>query len=260
MVPGTGISGTPLSIQGSGFRNGITVTFGGFKAEVLGLSSSLISARAPDAKPGSADVVVTNTDGESATLAGAFTIIPFTVTGIQPQKLYCGGVFFMTGSGLIAGTTVKFDGIPAPFATVTPIGMGGLIPPHGPGPLDITVTSPYGKSLTIPNGFTYGPAPVLIASPETVAVGGTVTVTWFTEETPTLSYIGLFPVGGMEWDEIEAQLVRGNSGSMTFTAPSPPGRYEFRYLPFEGQWGAMAARSNVVTVIPAAQASSRSKR
>ena len=41
---------------------------------------------------------------------------------------------------------------------------------------------------------------------------------------------------------------------MTFTFPSwfPPGVYEFRDEPTEGQWGAMAARSNAVTVTPSA--------
>ena len=146
---------------------------------------------------------------------------------------------------------MKFDGVPAPFAASTPIGMAGVLPPHDPGPVDITVTSPYGKSLTIPNALTYVPPPVLIASPETVTVGGSVTLSWVTEVHSSIDYIGLFPERGQEWDLLKSQLVTGNSGSMTFTMPSSPGRYDFRYLPVEGQWGAMAARSNVVTVIPA---------
>jgi hypothetical protein len=91
----------------------------------------------------------------------------------------------------------------------------------------------------------------------TVTVGGSLTVSWVSETIGPIDFIGLYPEGGREQDEISAQLVSGTSGSMTFTAPLSPGRYEFRYLPFEGQWGAVAARSDVVTVTPATSAHTR---
>jgi hypothetical protein len=89
----------------------------------------------------------------------------------------------------------------------------------------------------------------------TVTVGGSVTVSWVAEVTTSIDYISLVREGEHFYqDEIATQRVTGKSGSMTFTVPFSPGRYEFQYLPTEGQWGAMAARSNVVTVTPATPA------
>jgi hypothetical protein len=78
-----------------------------------------------------------------------------------------------------------------------------------------------------------------------------VTVTWVAEMVSSIDYISLYPVGGQAWDEIATQHVTDKSGSMTFTFPSsvPPGTYEFRFLPTEGQWGGVSARSNVVTLV-----------
>src|SRR6188768_2242781 len=80
VAPNTTISGAPVSISGSGFRAGVTVTFGGVKAEVSDVLPSSIVTRVPELAPGRVDIVVTNTNGESATLAGAFTLVPFAVT------------------------------------------------------------------------------------------------------------------------------------------------------------------------------------
>jgi len=259
VVPNTAISGASLTISGSGFRAGVAVTFGGVTAEVGSVSSSSIVVRTPEFAPGPVDIVVTNTNGESATLHGAFTLIPFAVTETGPRTGYGGTLFGIRGTGLIAGTTVTFGGVSPTVAFFEPRigGVIGLLPPHAPGPVDITVTHPLGRSLTIPSALTYVPPPVLTASPVTVPVGGSLTVSWVAEVTSSIDYISLYPEGAANdahWLEIAAQRVTGKSGSMTFTAPSSPGRYEFRYLPFEGQWGAMAARSNVVTVTSASPA------
>jgi len=197
--------------------------------------------------------VVTNTNGESATLAGGLTVAPFAVTEALPTRGFGDLTYTIFGTGLIAGTSVRFGGVAPPFASGLHFGshLVGLLPAHAPGPVDITITHPLGRTLTISNGLTYVPQPVLTASPVTVPVGGSLTVSWVTEVLSPVDFIALYPDGAprdAHWLEIAAQLVRSTSGSMTFAAPSSPGRYEFRYLPFEGQWGGMAARSNVVTV------------
>jgi hypothetical protein len=267
VTPNPAISGVNVTIHGAGFgatrpsdgEVDITVTFGGVKAEVLGFSGSSILARTPDLAPGRVDVVVTNTKGESATLAGGLTLDPFAVTAVLPGKGFGDLTYTIFGAGLIEGTTVRFDGVlpTVAFAKGSLSILVGLLPPHGPGPVDVTVTHPLGRSLTIPNALTYVPPPVLTASDVTVTVGGSLTVSWVSETIGPIDFIGLYPEGGREQDEISAQLVSGTSGSMTFTAPLSPGRYEFRYLPFEGQWGAVAARSDVVTVTPATSAHTR---
>jgi hypothetical protein len=71
-------------ISGSGFHPNRTVTFGGVVARVEEFprpTSSLFIVRAPALPPGRVDVVVTNPNGDSATLAGGFTHRGRTMTG-----------------------------------------------------------------------------------------------------------------------------------------------------------------------------------
>ena len=64
------------TITGTGFRTGATVTIGGRACDNVSVSSSTsISCMLPaGGTAGAADVVVTNVDGQSATLTGGFTL------------------------------------------------------------------------------------------------------------------------------------------------------------------------------------------
>jgi hypothetical protein len=152
---------------------------------------------------------------------------------------------------LVAGTTVRFDGALPLVAFNTSFGMVGLLPPHDPGLVDVTVTSPWGRTLTLPNALTYVRPPVVTVTPATVTVGGSLTVSWVAEPNGPVDYIHPFREGADVGLDVLSIHVNVSSGSVTYAAPSSPGRYEFRYQPTEGQWGAVAAISNVVTVIPA---------
>jgi hypothetical protein len=73
--PGNGplIGGTAVTITGTGFRSGATVSIGGTGAtSVVVVSASQITARTPAHACGSNNVVVTNSDGQSGTKVGAF--------------------------------------------------------------------------------------------------------------------------------------------------------------------------------------------
>ena len=253
IAPSTSISGATITIFGTGFQSGLTVTLDGVRAEVLSVSSSSVTARTPDLAPGVVDVAVTNPSGQSATRAGGFTVTPFAVHTLAQTRSYQGSLFFLSGAGLIQGTIVKFGGVNSPLVFATPIGLAGIIPAHGPGLVDITVTHPAGKTLTMPNALTFMPSPVMTVSELTVTAGTQVTVVWAADPVYSLDFITLYRENAPHEDSLTAQLVPvlNTSGSMTFTAPSTPGRYEFRYLPYEGQWGAMSARSNVFTVTAA---------
>ncbi|MBM3236794.1 hypothetical protein FJZ31_10930 [Candidatus Poribacteria bacterium] len=70
--------GTEIKIYGTNFKAGATVTIGGKAAinpVVDPVAQVFITATTPSGKPGSADVVVTNPDGESATLEDGFKYI-----------------------------------------------------------------------------------------------------------------------------------------------------------------------------------------
>ena len=66
--------GTNVRIIGENFQDGVTVTIGGTAASnVIFVSPTALLVEVPPGAAGSADVVVTNPDGKSVTLAGSFT-------------------------------------------------------------------------------------------------------------------------------------------------------------------------------------------
>jgi IPT/TIG domain len=70
--PTTG--GTSVTLTGQNFASGATVTFGGTAAtSVVVVSTTQMTAKTPPRAKGSVNVVVTNSDGQSATLATGFT-------------------------------------------------------------------------------------------------------------------------------------------------------------------------------------------
>lgn len=86
--PGTGHAGggTSVTITGTGFENGATVTFGGTAATSVDVvSATTITATTPAHASGVVSVVVTNPDNQSGTLAGAFnyTNAPGIPTGVS---------------------------------------------------------------------------------------------------------------------------------------------------------------------------------
>jgi hypothetical protein len=75
---GTAAGGTSVTITGSNFVNGVTVTFGGVSASSINvLGETQLSCITPPFSAGKVDVVVTNSDAQSGTLNGGFTY--FTV-------------------------------------------------------------------------------------------------------------------------------------------------------------------------------------
>ena len=68
--------GTPVTITGTGFAPGAKVTFSGVAAtDVVVASTTNITAKTPASPEGKAGVTVTNVDGQSVTLADAFTFV-----------------------------------------------------------------------------------------------------------------------------------------------------------------------------------------
>jgi len=75
---------TLVTIKGTGFLTGATATIGGSAAtNVSVFGDDTISAKTPAGTAGPADVVVTNLDGTTSTLAGGFTYVATTGTGIS---------------------------------------------------------------------------------------------------------------------------------------------------------------------------------
>ena len=79
---GTTGGGTPVTITGTGFLAGATVSLGGTAATgVTVVSSTSITATTPAHAAGAVNVVVTNTDAQSGTLTNGYTYTTSTGGG-----------------------------------------------------------------------------------------------------------------------------------------------------------------------------------
>ena len=71
---GSTSGGTSVTITGTGFASGATVTFGGTAATGVSVGSSTsITATTPGHTPGAVDVVITNADNQTGTLSEGYT-------------------------------------------------------------------------------------------------------------------------------------------------------------------------------------------
>ena len=186
---GTANGGTSVTITGTGFLAGATVSFGGTAAANVNVASSTsITATTPAHAAGTVSVVVTNTDAQAGTLNNGFTYTSSnpapTVTSISPTTgTTAGGTSVtITGTGFLAGATVSFGGTAATNVNVVgSTSITATTPAHAAGAVNIVVTNTDAQAGTLPNGYTYGnPAPTVtsIAPSTGTANGGTsVTIT-----------------------------------------------------------------------------------
>ncbi len=157
ITPNSGVPGTIVTISGTDFRSGATVSIGGIAAtSVTVVSGTSITATVPNGLAlGSHDVVVTNTDTTSVTSSNAYVVpAPPTITGIAPNNGLPGSSVTISGTNFRAGATVSIGGI---AATVVGIASGMSI------------------TATVPSGLTQGAQNVVVTNIDTTsvtAVGG----------------------------------------------------------------------------------------
>jgi hypothetical protein len=104
-------------------------------------------------------VVVTNGDGQSATLASSFTFNPppgaFTVTPASVPRIG-GNTTTISGSNFVSGATVKFGGIAATSVSfVNSSTLSVVTPAQNAGTYDVVVTNPDGQTATLSSGMTF---------------------------------------------------------------------------------------------------------
>ncbi|MDO9324635.1 MAG: IPT/TIG domain-containing protein [Methanoregula sp.] len=197
--------GTLVTITGTGFTGGSTVSFGGIAGTSVTYDSpTQIRATAPArVGGGTVDVTVITTGVTSATtVADRFTYIsvPPIVSSISPASgtLAGGTLVTITGTGFTDASTVSFGGIPTVVTYLSATQVRVTSPAGGAGVVELTVTTAGGTSASVPGDrFTYVPIPTVSSlSPATGPVtGGTsviITGTGFTSGS-TVSFGG---VGG----------------------------------------------------------------
>lgn len=215
VVPNTGPpqGGTSVTIAGSNLAPGLTMTIGGSAATVTSRSTVSIQAITPAGSPGTpADIVVTNPNGQSATLKAAFTYDdppdPPIATAISPNSgtLNGGSRVVISGSGFRYGAVVSFGGPPPPIGTgtlattvavtynATVCGSGvslpcimATTPPYAIGGADVVVTNidpatgvidSGSGTNSLTGGYTFLLAPSINAvSPSTGSISGGMQIT-----------------------------------------------------------------------------------
>src|SRR5438874_5045825 len=188
---GTANGGTAVTITGTNFLAGATVSLGGTAATgVTVVSSTSITDTNAAHAAGTVHLVVRNTDVQSVTLTNGYTYTGTnpapTVSAITPNSGSTGGGtrVTITGTGFLAGATVSLGGTAATGVTVVnSTSITATTAAHAAGTVNVVVTNTDAQSGTLTNGYTYtgaNPAPTVSAiSPNSgTANGGTaVTVT-----------------------------------------------------------------------------------
>jgi hypothetical protein len=158
---GPAAGGTTVTISGTGFATGATVTFGGAAAtNVNVLGSTTLTAVTPAHASGAVNVVVTNPGGQSATSTNGYSYAPAsapTVSSVSPPSgPTAGGTSItITGTGFASGATVTVGGTAATNVVVSnSTTITAVTPAHAAGTVDVVVTS-NGQSGSETNAFTY---------------------------------------------------------------------------------------------------------
>ena len=175
---GTTSGGASVTITGTDFVDGATVTIGGNDAtSVTVASATSITATTPAHAAGTVDVVVTNPDSQTGTLAGGYLYVaPPTLTSISPNSgIVAGGyTVTITGADFVTVPSVTFGGTPAAtvaFASSTSLLV--TVPARSAGTVDVVVTNADGQSGTLTDGFTYVPPPTITSlSPSSASTAG----------------------------------------------------------------------------------------
>ncbi len=169
--------GTAISISGSDFVAGTTVTLGGTAAtDIRVVSATTITATTPGHAAGSVPVVVQNAGGAAATLADGFRFADVTAVAPSRGPVAGGTDVTLTGAGFVGASAVQFGGNPATDLVVaSDTQITCKTPAHAAGDVDAVVVTP-GGHLTLPDAFAYSAVTEITPAFGPVAGGTAVTI------------------------------------------------------------------------------------
>ncbi|MFY9908302.1 MAG: IPT/TIG domain-containing protein, partial [Candidatus Sulfotelmatobacter sp.] len=219
--------GTAVTITGTNFVAGATVTFGSTAAtNVVVVNSTTITATTPAGGAGAVTVTVTNPSSQNGSLANGYTyVVEPSVTSISPNSgVVAGGTAVtITGTNFATGATVKFGANAATnVVVVSSTSITATTPAGSAGAVTVTVTV-NGQSGSLTNGFTYIGAPTVTSvSPNTGSTAGgtavTITGTNFaTGATVTFGSAAATNVVVVSSTSITATTPAGSAGAVTVT-------------------------------------------
>jgi IPT/TIG domain-containing protein/fibronectin type III domain protein/thrombospondin type 3 repeat protein len=177
--------GTVITLTGTNFASGATVTVGGTAAtSVQFVSATQVRATSPAGTAGARTVQIT-VNGQSASLSNAFTYTAAapapTVTSVSPSSGPTAGGTAVTlaGTNFVSGATVRIGGTAATGVTfVSATQLRATTPAGSAGGQSVQVTNPDGQSATRASAFTYtaptpGPSLTSVSPASGPAAGGT---------------------------------------------------------------------------------------
>jgi hypothetical protein len=184
---GTTAGGTFVTISGTNFATGATVSMGGSAATSVNVTgANSLTANTPAHSAGVVSITVANADSQSATLSNAYTYITPspTIASINPTSGPTSGntLVTLTGTNFQSGATVTFNGIAATDVKFVNATTLTARTPLGPAseqvglPVAVKVTNPDQKSITA-SIFTYTLPPPNVGSinpPTGLPAGGNV--------------------------------------------------------------------------------------
>lgn len=166
---GSYLGGTAVTISGTGFQVGLSTVVIGAAAmtSTVVVNSTTITGNTPARAAGAVDIVVTNPDFQSATLASGYTYtgsgaptisaLATSETNAARGSTFGGYILTVTGTNFAQGATVLVDGQTCGGVVVTgSISITCAPPSRGtPGAVDVLVTNPDTQMVTSVGGFTY---------------------------------------------------------------------------------------------------------
>ena len=171
IVPATGDvgGGTGVTISGTNFVNGATVSIGGVApTNVVRVNMTTITATTPGHAAGLVDVVVTNPGETPLTLTDGFTFAATspTVSSIVPTSGSTAGgtIVTITGTNFVNGATVSIGGVATTgetgaettsLAVINGTTITAVTGARGAATVDVVVTNPDMLTGTLTNGFVY---------------------------------------------------------------------------------------------------------
>jgi hypothetical protein len=151
-----GFEVTTVEVQGTGFADPMTVSFGSQNPTATNVTPTTFDVEVGPQPQGTVSVSATHANGESDSSTYDFFFLVPTITSFLPERFDNGeaGTITVTGQNFIAGMTVSFGGqTPAP-TNITPtsfdIAVAGTEPA---GPVIVTVTLPNGNQATDATSF-----------------------------------------------------------------------------------------------------------
>jgi phosphatidylinositol-3-phosphatase len=238
-VSGPATGGTTVTISGTGFAAGATVSFGGTAAaNVNVLGSTSITAVTPAHASGSVNVVVTNPGGQSATSTNGFTYTVSppapTVSSVNPTSGPTSGgtSITITGTGFASGATVAFGGTAATSVLVSnSTTITAVTPAHEAATVDVVVMNSDGQSGGKLSAFTYTTPTETILLADDFNDGSLNTTKWlpnnlysgFTDSTVAFSESSTFAIGplkqnvdGSHYNGIRSQAAFNFTGAYAY--------------------------------------------